>query len=76
MVHVPSVEDEDRRQLHRELATLKQERTQHITRIKGLLAGYGVRLEVTADFLARLGDVRLWDGSPLPPGTTTRAAPW
>jgi transposase len=30
VVHVPSVEAEDRRHLHRELATLKAERTRHI----------------------------------------------
>ena len=29
VLHVPSVEEEDRRQLHRELNTLKKERTQH-----------------------------------------------
>ena len=50
VVHVPSVEVEDQRQLHRELQALKRERTHHINRLKGLLANQGVRLEVRADF--------------------------
>jgi transposase len=68
VVRVPTVEQEDGRQLHRELASLKRERTQHINRIKGLLVNQGVRLAVKSDFLKRLEEVRLWDGSPLPPG--------
>lgn len=68
VVHVPSVEVEDQRQLHRELQALKQERTHHINRLKGLMASQGVRLEVKADFLVHLETVRLWDGSSLPPG--------
>src|SRR5262249_5140694 len=42
VVHVPDVADEDRRQLHRELIALKAQRTEHIDRIKGLLAGLGL----------------------------------
>jgi len=38
VVRVPSVEEEDRRQLHRELTTATQDRTRVINRIKGLLA--------------------------------------
>ena len=68
VVHVPSVEIEDQRQLHRELQALKQERTHHINRLKGLMASQGVRLEVKADFLVQLETVRLWDGSGLPMG--------
>jgi transposase len=37
VVRVPTVVDEDARQLHRELQELKDERTEHINRIKGLL---------------------------------------
>lgn len=66
IVHVPSPEVEDRRQLHRELMALKAERTHHTNRIKGLLASQGVVLPVKADFLSRLETVRLWDGSRLP----------
>jgi transposase len=72
VVHVPSVEAEDKRHLHRELGTLKSDRTRHTNRIKGLLAGQGVRLPVKGDFLERLERVRLWDGSPLPPGLQSR----
>jgi transposase len=36
VVRVPSIEEEDRRQLHRELTTAKQDRTRVINRIQGL----------------------------------------
>ena len=72
VVHVPSPEAEDKRHLHRQLATRKVDRTRHINRIKGLLAGQGVRLPVGADFLERLDKVRLWDGSALPKGLRSR----
>jgi hypothetical protein len=42
LVQVPCVEDEDRRQLHRDLVEMKAQRTQHTNRIKGLLAGVGL----------------------------------
>lgn len=44
VVHVPSVADEDRRHLHRELFTLTREWTRQVNRIKGLLALHGVVL--------------------------------
>lgn len=72
VVHVPSLEAEDKRHLHRELATLKTDRTRHINRIKGLLVGQGVRIPVKADFLERLESIRLWNGSPLPAGLRSR----
>lgn len=72
VVRVPGVEAEDRRQFHRELEDLKVERTQHTNRIKGLLAGQGVRLEIGASFLERLKAVRLWDGRPIPEGLKAR----
>ncbi|HEX6268734.1 MAG TPA: IS110 family transposase [Anaerolineales bacterium] len=68
VVHVPSVAEEDQRQLHRELLALKREQTHHINRMKGVLASQGVVLEVKTDFLEQLKAVRLWDGSPVPPG--------
>ena len=37
VVHVPSPEARDKRHLHRQLGTLKTDRTRHINRIKGLL---------------------------------------
>ncbi len=66
VVHVPSVDAEDERQLHRELMTLKRERTRHINRIKGLLASQGVVQEIGTGFMEEIGAVRLWDGSRLP----------
>jgi transposase len=72
VVQVPTLEQEDRRQLHRELLRLKQERTQHINRLKGLLVSQGVRLAVKKEFLKQVESVRLWDGSPLPPGLKAR----
>ena len=72
VVHVPSVEAEDNRQLHRELGALKTERNRHINRIKGLLASQGVRMEVGKDFLKQLQGVCLWDGTPLPTGLRAR----
>ncbi len=72
VVRVPTVEQEDNRQLHRELRSLRGERTRHINRIKGLLASYGVRMKVKRDFLDRLETMRLWDGRPVPLGLKRR----
>jgi transposase len=66
VVHVPSAGAEDERQLHREMMALKRERTRHINRVKGLLAGQGVVVEVGAGFMEELGEIRIWDGSGLP----------
>jgi transposase len=67
VVHVPSVEEEDARRLHRELERLKKERTGHRNRIQALLVSQGVRLQPRHDLLERLAAARLWDGSALPP---------
>jgi transposase len=72
VVRVPTVEQEDRRQLHRELSALRGERTRHINRIKGLLTSYGVRMAVGRGFLDRLEAERLWDGRPVPLGLKIR----
>jgi transposase len=72
VVHVPSVEAEDKRHLHRQLLTLKKDRTRHINRIKGLLASQGVREALKAGFLETLVSIRLWDGSLLSPGLRAR----
>lgn len=66
VVHVPTVEQEDARQLHRELERVKGERKRHRLRIQSLLFAQGVDLAVGRDFLQRLSAVRLWDGSELP----------
>jgi transposase len=72
VVRVPSVTDEDRRQLHRELVTTKRDRTRVINRMKGLLAGYGVRLVRHGDVEAPLAHVHHGDGSPFPPALRAR----
>lgn len=66
VVHVPSVADEDQRQLHRELEELKDEQTRHVNRIKGLLACQGLARDVVDETLPRwLESARLWDGTAL-----------
>jgi transposase len=67
VVRVPSVEEEDRRHLHRELLTAKRDRTRVSNRMKGLLAGYGVRMALHGDVEAQLEQVHQEDGSLLPP---------
>ena len=66
IVQVPSVAEEDQRQLHREIHTLKQERTRTSNRIKGLLSAQGLRLPQLQHLPVQLGTLRLWDGSPVP----------
>lgn len=66
VVHVPTVADEDRRQLHRELLTLKRQPTEHGNRIKGLLAGYGLAVVVDERLPERLEGLRPWDDTPVP----------
>ena len=66
VVRVPSGEDEALRQPHRELIALKEERTQHINRMKGMLAGLGLEGVIDSTFPARLPALRQWDGCPVP----------
>jgi transposase len=67
VVQVPSVADEDRRQLHRDLLELKAERTQHTNRIKGLLAGYGLAVPtIDGQFPEVLAALRTWDDQAVP----------
>ena len=73
VVHVPSAEVEDHRQLHRELTDLKEQCTQHTNRIKGYLANQGVCLgKVKDDFPERIARQQLWNGEPLPAGLRAR----
>jgi len=69
VVHVPSVEDEDRKRRNRERDRLKKERTAHTNRIKGLLHAQGIRdaQPMKPDFIAGLGRVCTGDGRPLAP---------
>ena len=69
MVHVPAVEDEDRKRLTRERERLLKEQTAHTNRIKALLHGQGIRdaKPLVRSFLASLADLRTGDGRELPP---------
>jgi transposase len=72
VVKVPSVEAEDHRHLHRDLETLKQERASTMTRIAGLLSSQGLRVPSLTKLPEQLEALRLWDGSPVPPGLRHR----
>jgi transposase len=74
VVHVPSIDDEDRRQLHRELFTLTGARTRQINRIKGLLALHGVAPLAERGLPRTLPVVRAWTGEALPPSAAARLA--
>src|SRR5262249_52680860 len=72
VVKVPAVEAEDQRHLHRDLETLKQERARTMTRIEGLLSIPGLRVARLTKLPEQLEALRLWDGSPRPPGLRRR----
>ena len=72
VVNVPTPEDEDRRQPHRELMAVKDERTEHSNRIKGLLASLGLDVVVDEHLPKRLDLLRQWDGALVPPELTAR----
>jgi transposase len=69
VVHVPTVEDEDRKRRNRERDYLVDERTAHGNRIKGLLHAQGIRdvMPLKPNFIASLDGMRTGDGRPLPP---------
>jgi transposase len=66
-VHVPTVAQEDQRQLHREMLKLKAERTAQGNSIMGLLAGLGLCVIVDETLPTQLENLRQWDGAKLPP---------
>ena len=74
VVRVPGVEEEDERHLHRELESLKKERTTHRNRIRSFLKLHGIRIDNPGrtDFVQYLDSVRLWDGSELGAGLKAR----
>ena len=72
VVNVPSVEAEDQRHLHRDLETLKRERASTTARIKGLLSSQGIQVTSLTKLPEQLDALRLWDGSPIPPGLRQR----
>jgi transposase len=72
VVRVPSVAEEDARQLHRAWESLQQDRSRLLCRLQGLLSTQGLRLRIDDDFLQRLDAARLWDGRPVPEGLRQR----
>ncbi len=72
VVRVPTQAEEDRRHLHRELKTSKQDRTRVSNRIKSLLANNGLTLRSWKDLGGQLSRLRLWDGSDLPASLRSR----
>jgi transposase len=74
VLHVPTIEEEDRRHLHRELFTLTRERTRQVNRIKGLLALHGIVLAKPRGLPARQPELRDWSGAPLPSAAAARVA--
>ncbi len=72
VVSVPSIAEEDDRHLHRELGMLTGDETALINRIKGLLAGFGLRLEPNSQFPKQLKKLQQWNGELLPPGVRQR----
>jgi transposase len=74
VVPVPTPAEEDQRQLHRELLSMKRDRARVTNRIKDPLAGQGVRLATLARFGADLPGLRTWSGTPLPRAWTARFA--
>jgi transposase len=73
VVHVPSLEEEDRRQLHRDLSTMDKEKIRTRNRIRGLLATQGIRVTGRLDLTEeRLSSIRMWNHQPLAPGLKAR----
>jgi transposase len=72
VVRVPSVAEEDARQLHRTWESVQQDRARLLCRLQGLLVTQGVRLSIDDTFVQRLECATLWDGTPLPAGLKRR----
>jgi transposase len=72
VVHVPSVEAEDARQLVREIETVHALWTAQRNRLHGLLAAHGVAVPLTKRFADALAATSTGDGRPLPPGLRAR----
>lgn len=73
VVHVPSPEQEDARHLQREIRTMTKEQTRIVNRVRGLLASQGIAVKMgQKGLIGSLESLRIWDGSPLPPGLKLR----
>jgi transposase len=73
VLHVPTTEQEDARQLVRQIRTAKKDRARSINRIRAVLATQGVAVKMGCrGLLESLESIRIWDGSPLPSGLRRR----
>jgi len=72
VVRVPTPAEEDQRQLHRELAVLKRDRTALVCRVKSLLALQGVAGGPRAVLPKDVDRLRMWNGEPLPQALAER----
>jgi transposase len=67
VVHVPSMAEEDLRQLSRAIGRMKSERLQHRARIKSLLATQGIKVMAVGGemWVKRVLGMGMWNGAPL-----------
>ena len=72
VVKVPTVADEDHRQLHRGMKDLQRQKTECSNRIKGLLASQGLAAPVDAKLRATLAALRDWADQAVPAGMQLR----
>jgi len=72
VVKVPTMADEDHRQLHRGMKDLQRQKTECSNRIKGLLASQGLAAPVDAKFRATLAALRDWADQAVPTGMQLR----
>jgi transposase len=73
-VHVPTPEAEAARQLTREIATVRDDRTRVRNRVQALLATQGIRTTLTARFPTQLAQLHTGDGRALPAAFRERLA--
>lgn len=66
VVRVPTPEQEDQRQLQRELMTARRDRARLVVRVKALLATQGVRVSQRGGLPDDLASLRTWNGESLP----------
>lgn len=66
VVRVPTVTQEDQRQLQRELMTAKRDRGRIVVRVKALLCTQGLRSGRRGALPQNVALLKRWDGEPLP----------
>jgi transposase len=66
VVRVPTVAQEDQRQLQRELMACRRDLSRIVVRVKGLLCTQGPRLGKRGSVPDDVASLKRWDGEPLP----------